>query len=203
MTTSPRRNRKAPQKQGYDYTQSGVYFVTICTHERAQIFGTVVDDTMCFTELGRIANDCWLTTPHHFQYVEVDCFIVMPNHVHAIIVHNPDKGEPPNLNDTVGNRHACSLLQNNQHHNKNPKRGIFRNGRYIPPGVMSGSLGAVVGSYKSAVTKIANRTLSDPPSKLWQRFYHDHIIQDEKELDIIRQYVLTNPVRWDEDHFNE
>jgi len=204
MTQSP-RNRKSPRKKEYDYRLTGSYFITICTHEREFLFGDVVDGTMQRTALGEIAHDCWLTTSDHFPHVEVDCFVVMPNHIHAIIIiydqqQNSDENK---INDAdVRNRHACSLptppIQPTT-----PTRGIYKNGRYIPPGAKSGSLGAIIGSYKSAVTKIANRTLADPPSRLWQRFYHDRIIRNEKEFNMIRQYVLSNPARWSEDRFNE
>ena len=209
MTQSP-RNRKSPRKKAYDYTVSGVYFVTICTHERELMFGDVNNETMRYTELGQIALDCWLMTPDHFPHIEVDCFVVMPNHVHAIIIiHDRENDSDKNENNDadVGNRHACSLPTQPTNQSTPPStpptRGIYKNSRYIPPGAKSGSLGAIVGSYKSAVTKIANRTLSDPPSPLWQRFYHDHIIRNEKEFNMIRQYVLTNTARWDEDRFNE
>lgn len=203
----PRRNRKSPRKKGYDYTLSGAYFVTICTHLRELTFGDVVDGEMQCTELGQIAYDGWCKTPEHFPHIEVDCFVVMPNHVHAIIIiHNSSMDELSDTDNSVGNRHACSLPSHSSQpsfNNSQSTRGIFKNGQYIAPGVKSGSLGAIVGSYKSAVTKIANRTLSDPPSPLWQRFYHDHIIHHEKEFNMIRQYVLTNPARWDNDRFNE
>lgn len=201
----PPRNRKSPRKKDYDYTLSGAYFVTICTYERQLIFGDIVDSEMQHTSLGQIAHNCWHTSPDHFPDVEIDCFVVMPNHVHVIVInHDQDTNDEkyPNLNDNVGNRYACSL-QDNKSNTPEPTRGIFKNGRFIPPGVKSGSLGAMVGSYESTVTKIANRTLSDPPSKLWQRFYHDHIIRNEREFNMIRQYVHANPARWDADRFNE
>lgn len=220
---TPPRNRKSPRKKDYDYNLSGAYFVTICTHERELLFGDVIDDVMQRTSLGQIAHDCWLTTPDHFPDVEIDCFVVMPNHVHAIIVihdreskensdnnnnpnpnntvgngdQSPDNHNNPNANNTVGTRHALSLHTPNE-----PKYGVMKNGRFYPAGVKPRSLGAIVGSYKSAVTKIANRTLDDPPSFLWQSRYHDHIIRNEKEWNIIRQYVHTNPARWNEDQFN-
>jgi putative transposase len=181
----PYPQRKSPRKADYDYSLSGAYFVTICTHERALIFGDVVDDTMHHTELGQIAHNCWETVSEHFPHVRVESFVVMPNHVHAIIII-----EDHNM---VGTRHALSV-DKKQYKNKD--------GRFFPSGVKSGSLGAIVGSYKSAVTKTANRTLFDPPSSLWQSRYHDHIIRNQKEFDMIFQYVLSNPSRWNEDRFN-
>lgn len=198
----PPRNRKSPRKKNYDYTESGVYFVTICTYARELLFGDVVDKSMQPTELGQIAHDGWLTTPDHFPNVEIDCFVVMPNHVHAIvIIYDPEQqsDETKNNDRDVGTRHALSLRDPNEPQ----KYGVIKNGRFYPSGVKPRSLGAIVGSYKSAVTKIANRTLDDPPSFLWQPRYHDHIIRNEKEWNMIRQYVHTNPAQWDDDQFNE
>lgn len=201
MTQSP-RNRKSPRKKDYDYSVSGAYFVTICTHERELMFGDVIDETMRHTELGQIAHDCWVTTPDHFSFIEVDCFVVMPNHVHAIIIiydRENETNKDKNDDADVGTRHALSL----HNPNESNRHGVMKNGRFYPSGVKPRSLGAIVGSYKSAVTKIANRTLDDPPSFLWQSRYHDHIIRTDKEFNMIRQYVLTNPARWNEDRFNE
>ncbi len=191
----PTRNRKSPRKKDYDYSLSGVYFITICTHEGELMFGDVVDGAMQRTVLGQIAHDCWLTTPDHFPHIEVDCFIVMPNHVHAIIIIYDRENDDVD----VRTRHALSLHD----HNEPNRHGVMKNGRFYPSGVKPRSLGAIVGSYKSAVTKIANRTLDDPPSFLWQSRYHDHIIRNDKEFNMIRQYVLSNPARWDNDRFNE
>ena len=205
--TQPPRNRKSPRKKDYDYSLSGVYFVTICTHERKMIFGDVVGETMQHTSLGQIAHDCWLSTPDHFPRIEVDCFVVMPNHVHAIIIiydHENDKNadektDKINNNLDGGTRHALSVHD----HNEPNRHGIMKDGRFYPSGVKPHSLGAIIGSYKSAVTKIANRTLDDPPSFIWQSRYHDHIIRNEREFNMIRQYVLSNPARWNDDRFNE
>jgi len=198
------KNRQSNRKAGYDYSQAGAYFVTICTYKGDLIFGDVVDGQMELTDVGEIARNCWTTVPNHFGTVSIDCFVVMPNHVHAIVILHGDASEPEHSDDsadssrTVGTRHVLSL---HDHHISN-RRGVMKEGRFYPAGVKPKSLGAVVGSYKSAVTKITNRTLADPPSFLWQKGYHDHIIQDEKSFKKIRGYVLTNPARWDDDRFN-
>lgn len=204
MSGSPRRNRKSPRKVGYDYSQSGLYFVTICTYKGELIFGDVIDGNIQLTEVGQIAFACWTTVPQHFENVTIDCFVVMPNHVHAIVVlHGQDVDNTKNDEKDKNTPHksvgrALSL----QDHTTPNRRGVMKNGRFYPAGVESGSLGAIVGSYKSAVTKIANSALDDPPSFLWQKGYHDHIIQDDKSFYTIRNYVLTNPARWDDDKFN-
>ncbi|MBW2704487.1 MAG: transposase, partial [Deltaproteobacteria bacterium] len=81
-----RHHRRSIRLKGYDYGQAGAYFVTICAWDRACLFGDVVEDRMRLNDAGRIAEACWLAIPEHFPLVELDAFVVMPNHVHGIIV---------------------------------------------------------------------------------------------------------------------
>ncbi len=81
-----RRRRRSIRLPGYDYSRAGAYFVTICTRGRECLFGDVVDDRMCLTDAGRIVQETWERLPEHYPHVELDSFVVMPNHVHGIIV---------------------------------------------------------------------------------------------------------------------
>ena len=85
MKYAPERRRRSIRLKGYDYSQPGAYFVTICTHERRCLFGDVVDGEMRLNELGKIARQCWLAIPEHFPHARLDEFVIMPNHVHGII----------------------------------------------------------------------------------------------------------------------
>lgn len=178
------QNRKSPRLQGYDYAQNGAYFVTICTHQREHLFGTIENDMMALNELGDIAHERWQEIPAHFPNIELDAFVVMPNHVHGIVVIiRPD--EPP---APVRTRHASSLPESPP-----PSKR--------PNGVKRGSLSAIVGSYKSAVTKQINALMGLTAPLVWQSCYHDHIIRNETSLHKIRQYVLHNPALWEKDTF--
>ena len=84
------RVRRNPRLAGYDYTQSGVYFVTICTHLRQHLFGAVVSDEVILSETGKIALSDWEAIPSHYTLAELDCFVVMPNHIHGILVLHED-----------------------------------------------------------------------------------------------------------------
>jgi putative transposase len=167
-------NRKSPRLPGYDYTQTGVYFVTLCTFHREYIFGRITNSEMALNELGQIAYNCWQAIPSHFPQVSLDLFVVMPNHIHGLIAIDTP---------VAGTRHASSLLPSSNASLSRPK------------GVASGSLGAVVGSYKSAVT----RAISIP--HIWQGRYHDHIVRSEPSLNAIREYILYNPARWERDYY--
>ena len=166
-------NRRPIRLHGYDYRQAGAYFVTICTHNRAPLFGEIQGDAMRLNEAGKIAEKVWRGIPDHFDNVDIDAFIVMPNHVHGIIVITHTR---------VGARHASPL-----HHAHQPSKG---------------TLGTIVGSYKSAVSKQINRMRDTPGSPVWQRNYYEHIIRNESALHDIRHYIIHNPAKWAEDTEN-
>ena len=85
-------HRRSVRLRGYDYSQPGTYFLTVCTHDRECLFGDVLDGEITFNEAGRIIDECWHDLPDHYPYVALDAFVVMPNHVHGLVV----------LQDTVG-----------------------------------------------------------------------------------------------------
>lgn len=178
-------HRRSIRLQDYDYTQNGAYFVTICTHERTCLFGSVNDDgEMVTNEYGKIAWEEWFRTSERRPYVELDSFVVMPNHVHGIIViTTPHIPQSP----SVGAKHALPLQE--------PQ--IARFGKPV-----SGSLGAIVGAYKSAVTKRIKERRGVPSQIIWQRNYHEHIIRNETKLHKLREYVQYNPMGWVADRYN-
>ncbi len=175
--------RRSLRLPGYDYGQDGAYFVTICTHDRRPLFGPIVGAEMRLNDAGRIAAQCWSAIPHHHSNAAMDEFIVMPNHVHGIIFI---RGVPSRPNGTpgegVGATRASPL-----------PRGS---------GPTKGSLGAIVGSYKSAVTREINRLRGTPAGQVWQRNYYEHVIRNEAALHDIRQYIANNPVKWADDPEN-
>ncbi|MEL6524701.1 MAG: hypothetical protein AAFQ07_03230 [Chloroflexota bacterium] len=176
--------RKSPRLQGYDYSQSGAYFVTICTHRKDYLFGDVVNDEMQKFRLGDIAEQRWYDLPNHFEQVVLDGFVVMPNHVHGIIFIMDASADSVNT-DTI---------------DRVPTEAREHVGTASMPSARP-KLGTIIGTYKAAVTRYANRILDDPPSKIWQSRYHDHIIRNEADLKRIREYVLYNPQKWESDTF--
>jgi len=177
----PRPNRRSIRLRGYDYTYPGAYFVTLCTLGRACLFGDVVDGKMRLNAAGRIVRQCWQQIPTHFPNAALDDFVVMPNHVHGIIV----------LTDTnvVGATHASPQ----PHENASPAR---------PHGPQRRSVASIVGSFKSAVARRINALRDTPGASFWQRNYYEHIIRDDESLNRIRQYILDNPMRWAMDREN-
>jgi REP element-mobilizing transposase RayT len=159
------RHRQSIRLLRYDYTQAGAYFVTICTHNRECLFGEVnAQGEMMINDLGRLVERCWNNIPSHFPNIALDTFVVMPNHVHGIIVIN------------TGATHASPLQRRS--------------------GPLQHSIGAMVGSFKSAATRHINQHRQISCTPVWQRNYYEHIIRNEESLNRIRQYIIDNPARW-------
>jgi REP element-mobilizing transposase RayT len=173
------RHRRSIRLKGYDYSQAGGYYVTIVSLWRECLFGEVVDGGMRVNALGKIVQDCWEEIPVHFPNVVVDMFVVMPNHVHGIIIHEKE------FSVVVGAQHAAPLHA--------PQQGMT-------PNVRPGSLRAIVRSFKSAVTRRAGRELNS--ANIWQRNYYEHIIRDQADYERIAGYILANPVNWNDDEEN-
>ncbi len=163
------RRRKQIRLKEYDYALPGWYFVTVCSRDRIEMFGKVVDGKMICNECGNMVQSCWNEIPEHYRNIELDTFRVMPNHVHGIII----------IHDDVGSRHASTL-----------------------PRTTRPTLGNIIGSFKSAVTRRINQLRRDPGSSIWQDRFYDHIIRNQRSLDRIREYIRTNPERWQWDATN-
>lgn len=174
-------HRRSNRSTGYDYSQDGAYFITICTDNKECLFGEIVNGQISLNDLGRIVVDEWINTGTKRDNINLDDWVVMPNHFHGIlIIHN----EMIMQNSPVGARRAVPLLV----------QGTARFGCSV-----RGSLSTIVRSFKSAVTKQVNIVRQAPGLPLWQRNYWDHVIRDEADLNRIREYIHTNPLRWDLD----
>ena len=170
--------RKPLRLQGYDYAQNGAYYVTICTHHRACLFGNIINDEMVLNDAGQMVQQAWNDLPNHYLNVTLDAFVIMPNHVHGVVL----------IHDSlVGDALVAS-------HNTNGR----------PQG---SPLPLIMDRFKSATTVEYIRgveTFGWPSfnGKLWQRGYYDHIVRNEEDLDRIRQYIINNPLQWTEDTEN-
>ena len=162
--------RKSPRLKGYDYAQPGAYFVTICTKNRVGLFGDLAGGAMRLNHCGEIAIECWKQIPAHFPTVQLDDFIVMPDHVHGILV----------LTELVATEASPAATSS-----PSPR----------PSGLRKSSLGAVVGSFKSAVSKRINRIYGQVGTSIWQRNYYEHVVRNNDELTRIREYIWNNSLR--------
>jgi REP element-mobilizing transposase RayT len=195
--------RRSIRLKDYDYTQSGAYFVTICTHERELLFGEIVDGVMHLNESGRIATEEWQRTPLLRSYIELDAFVVMPNHIHGILVivnERADKNLPQDTFDTRASQRDSPTprLWASQWEYLTPR--LRASQRDAPtPRLQAGSLGATVNQYKAAVTKRMIRLQNSESASVWQRNYYEHVIRNTDDLDRIRQYIESNVAKWRDD----
>ncbi|MCX7725624.1 MAG: hypothetical protein N2053_02115, partial [Chitinispirillaceae bacterium] len=163
--------RKTIRLNDYDYSRAGYYFITICTHNRECLFGEIQNVEMKLNDFGTITKKCWQDIPLHYPNVTLDEFIIMPNHIHGVIIINE--------NDIVGAIHELPLQDIKQ-------RRLM-------------TLPKIIGHFKMNVGKHINQLRNTPGIPVWQRNYYEHIIRNEKSLFLIRKYIRENPIIWGND----
>jgi len=172
MKTHPGRQSK--RLRNYDYRSYGAYFITICTRSRKCLFGEIQNNAASLSRIGSTVEERWLDIPNHHPFVDLDFHVVMPNHIHGIIWISIQA-----LRVEMGNANQTSAA-----------------------GFLKDSLSSVIASMKSAASRTANRISKQSAGSIWQRSFYDHVIRDESELQVIRQYIIDNPRQWELDREN-
>jgi putative transposase len=202
MTDRP--NRKSIRLQGYDYSEPGSYFITVCVQNRQCVLGAIVDGRMVQSEAGLMVESWWGQIESKFPGVFLDAFIVMPNHVHGIVMLGArvpgERHAPPDTGRHIG----LPLPAETTH-------DVGADLRVRPPSQagmpQTSNLSTVVQWFKTMTTNDYMRGVRDfgyPPfdRRLWQRNYYEHIIRGAGGLDRVRACIDGNPERWDEDEEN-
>ncbi len=167
----------------WDYGWAGAYFITICTSNRECLFGNINNKKMILSPIGDIVTNEWNKSFEIRQELFCDAFVLMPNHLHAILrIEN-------NINDIIVETHGRASLQTQQ----TPQTGIA----YRSPK----SISSFVAGYKSSATKQINIFRNTPKLAVWQSRFHDHIIRNDAEYQRINNYIEINPENWDKDKF--
>ena len=167
------QNRKLNRLKEYDYSSEGFYFITICTKKMVEWFGKIEKGEMTLSEEGRIANNQWLEIPRYYENIDIDEFVVLPNHIHGIII----------IKDAIfGRTEHCSVptINKNEHY---------------------GTVSKIIKSFKEIVSKNIRKQCRNYDFQ-WQRSFYDHIIRNEKSLQNIRNYVINNQLKWESDKYN-
>ena len=167
-----RRSTRLPQ---YDYSQAGAYFITVCAYNRKCLFGEIKKETMVLNKYGEIIRNEWMRTAVIRKNIIIDEFVVMPNHLHGIIIIN-DVGAHCN----VPLQNKTRQTEKFGHSTKN-------------------SIPTIVKLFKSTTAKQINKTRNRPGIDVWQRNYYEHIIRNDTELNRIRKYITENSLKWDMD----
>jgi len=186
---------KSTRLQNWDYGWDGAYFITICTQNRKNYFGQIKNGQMQLSNIGVIANILWYEIKNHARNIQLGEFIIMPNHIHGILILN--NGNNSNNGNTVETGHALSLPQYPPSDSLQKHKTIGQN-RFQNIG--KNTISSIVGGYKSAVTKHAHRLNF---TFKWQRNYWEHIIRNENEYKHISQYIIDNPIKWENDKLND
>ncbi len=164
----------------HDYN-GGAYFVTICTRDMEHYFGEIVGGEMNMTEIGEYVQQCIKNIPQHNTYANVPAFVVMPNHVHLIVIIDDENADSicrdvPWRVSTFGKNETMQTIANQQ-----------------------GRLSTMIGGFKQSVTRYAN---VNSISFAWQTRFHDRIIRDHDEMNRIAEYIENNVARWESDEFH-
>jgi len=196
---------ESARAQWWDYGWNGAYFITICTADREHFFGEIKNGKMILSPTGVIADLLWHEITNHSKYVELGDFVVMPNHIHGILILNKPNETAHNCCCICSRDRACpvpattntttTINEINQTIDETEKtigQNRFQN-------IGKNTVSSIIGSYKSAVTKHANRL---GLKNGWQTRFHDHIIRNDAEYQRISNYIVNNPNKWFEDKFH-
>jgi putative transposase len=170
-------NRRSIRLRGYDYSSPSAYFITICTHQKEFLLGRVLNGQMYRNTYGEIAEEEWFRSAAIRKEIQLDAWMVMPNHVHGIVMINPVVGAHGNV-------------------------GAHRHVPLQVPARRPRSLATFVGGFKGAVNRRINEMRRTPGAPVWQDNYYEHVVRNEDELARIREYIMTNPLRWMYDREN-
>lgn len=175
-----RFHRRSIRMKGYDYSQPGAYFITICTHQNQSFFGKIVDGEMQLNDLGKVVQFTWDDLVNHVDNIELGPFVIMPNHVHGIIqITAPDVGAGLD------------------------KEGSVRAGSEPAPTTSSSHtpLSEIVRQFKTFSARRVNNLRKSTGDPVWQRNYYEHIIRNNESFQKIGDYILTNPIQWENDRY--
>ena len=170
-------HRRSIRLKGYDYSQAGLYYVTICCQDKIYRFGKIDEGKMILNENGQIVQTVWDELPQHYNHVELGEFVIMPNHIHGIIIINANVGAglKPAPTGTTTNHGLPEIV-----------RAL----KTFSARKINANVGA---GLKPAPTH---------GEKIWQRNYWEHIIRNEKSHQRIANYIINNPMNWNKDKFH-
>ncbi len=168
-----RYHRRSIRLKDYDYSQPGAYFVTLCTQNGTTVFGDILNGEMRLNDRGEIVQELWNMLPERFPTLELDCYVIMPNHMHGILVQGEQaKSRPIHTSEVDGSKHAL-----------------------VQPSYTE--LGQIIRTFKAIATRLIRAC--DSSEFAWHRNYYEHVIRNGSDLNRIRQYIVDNPARWTED----
>lgn len=177
-----------------DYSQPGSYFITICTQWQKSYFGEVIDGNVKLNDIGNIVQDFWSQIPYHFENVELDVVLIMPNHIHGIVtIYEDSHTNECNIVNEVNHRRDNSwiILQQDISWNVSTNKNTFRRNMLLPK---------IIGKFKMQTAKQINQ-IKWIQWKFWQANYYEHVVRNERDLERIRTYIMNNPYKRRNDEY--
>ena len=202
-------HRRSIRLKGYDYSQAGAYFITLCTQNREHLFGRIENGIMILNDAGRMVETVWNEIPQYYCGFYVHEKVVMPDHFHGIIEITED--ETLFTGQIQGNDNEFSgHVQGHAPTNDNSSSGQVQGNDNESSGHAQGhaptfkkmSLPDIVHRFKTLTTTkyikgVKNSGWKSFPGKLWQRNYYEHIVRNESDFNRIQEYIRNNPLKWD------
>ncbi|MBP9023736.1 MAG: hypothetical protein KBH06_11095 [Spirochaetes bacterium] len=186
--------------KNWDYSSNGLYYITICVKNRECVFGNKANGKMILSDIGKTAENCWCEIPRHFPFVKLDEYVIMPNHIHGIIIIE----KPMICNVSIKPVDIMGIPVETQDFASLPTQQSDATKQSNEPssnfGPQSKNIASIIRGFKIGVTKYAVN--NNIPFK-WQSRYYDHIIRDENDLNRIRKYIIDNPSNWEMDEYTE
>lgn len=219
-------HRRSIRLKGYDYTREGGYFITACTHNHENLFGEIVNGEMRLNELGQIVQFTWEDLVNHVNGIELDEFVIMPNHIHGIIIIvgvvgaglEPAPTEPAPTKpattesaptESAPTEPATTEPAPTEPATTEPAPTTIRAGLEPAPtesaptkSAPTTPLSEIVRQLKTFSARRINVVRNTPGTPVWQRNYYEHIIRNDQSYMNIAEYIRDNPAQWEADKLN-
>ena len=201
-----RHHRRSIRMKGYDYSQPGAYFITICTHGKQSLFGKIVDGEMKLNDFGRVVEFTWNDLVNHVDGIELGPFVIMPNHIHAIIhiiapANIVGAGSGINASVGAGSEPARTEPTHTSARTEPARTAPARKEPAPTTATAQTPLSEIVRQLKTFSAKRINLLRKSTGEPVWQRNYYEHIIRNNESYLKIGEYILTNPIQWENDRY--
>lgn len=197
MPDTTRRHRRLLRLKDYDYSQAGAYYVTVVTQARVCLFGGIINGEMQLNEAGCLVQRAWNDLPNHYANASLGAFVIMPNHVHGVIVLSDMEGWATQAGRT-GLRPAPTPAPTPA--SIRASASITARAEVRPSKIHA--LPEIIRAFKSFSARRINENRNNIGGSIWQRNYYEHVIRNEEELNGICEYIAANPQNWEEDGEN-
>ena len=200
--------RKSIRLKNYDYSQTGLYFITICIQNKKHLLGTITNNQMILNDAGKMVSIQWFDLLQRFKYIQLHEYVVMPNHFHGIIYIDKCRGESCIRPHDKNFNNIMHTMDSSEHNSGEHNSGEHNSGEHNSGyGTLDDTVGRIVQAFKSITTHeyihgVKQNHWQPFNKKLWQRNYWEHIIRNKNEYYRISEYIKSNPLKWNDDKLN-